>query len=424
MSRKRRRRSKRIKRIKNRGLFFIWFIVIIYIIYSIYNSFNKVALENQVFLASATYYVDLFDEQLKKATSIPRGTKIIINKEKILKDDENNMYYEINVNSIKYYVKKDNIVNNEKDIVMEQYVYVRTPINLLEEDNNGKLLTLVKKGEQLEVIDFDKINNEGIVNIYTVKVRNITGIIAGEYTALDKKTALLNYKPEKYYDVHEKRGNRYGGGYAGNLDYYPAPKPTFKDNKMPDPVYALYLNSGSNVISHIDQYIDLVKNTKINAFVIDIKDNQSSGYASPVMKQYSITNYNKANNSFDRYKTAITKLKDAGYYVIGRITVFKDKYYAIDHPEHAISSNKDGSLFLHQNTYWPSAYQRDVWEFNVNLAKEAVKEMGFNEIQFDYVRFPDKTKEYEKQGLLNFRNTYNEEKAQAIQRFVRYACNE
>ena len=43
--------------------------------------------------------------------------------------------------------------------------------------------------------------------------------------------------------------------------------------------------------------------------------------------------------------------------------------------------------YYHTGAYWPSPYDRDVWYFNVELAKEAVKEFGFNEINFDYVRF-------------------------------------
>ena len=50
--------------------------------------------------------------------------------------------------------------------------------------------------------------------------------------------------------------------------------------------------------------------------------------------------------------------------------------------------------------------------------------MGFNEIQFDYVRFPDRTYKLEENGTMNMRNDYGEEKAQAIQRFLMYACDE
>ena len=80
--------------------------------------------------------------------------------------------------------------------------------------------------------------------------------------------------------------------------------------------------------------------------------------------------------------------------------------------------------FLHNGSYWPSAFNRLVWEYNVELAKEAVTEMGFNEIQFDYVRFPDRTYSYEKSGEISRQNTYGEEKAQAIQKCLMYASDE
>ena len=109
--------------------------------------------------------------------------------------------------------------------------------------------------------------------------------------------------------------------------------------------------------------------------------------------------------------------------MIGRITVFKDNYYALDHPENTIIDKTTGKSFIHNNSYWPSAYSRDVWEFNVELAKEAVTLMGFNEIQFDYVRFPDRTSS-KVESNLDFQNKYNEEKAEAIQNFLFYACDE
>ena len=82
-------------------------------------------------------------------------------------------------------------------------------------------------------------------------------------------------------------------------------------------------------------------------------------------------------NSFEKYQSAIKKLKDAGYYVIGRITVFKDSFLVSDHQEVALKDTSTGGAFLHNGSYWPSAFNRYVWEYNVELAKEAVKEMGF-----------------------------------------------
>jgi hypothetical protein len=285
-------------------------------------------------------------------------------------------------------------------------------------------LSLVNKGEELTVLGYDELDKDGKVKNYKVQYKEETGYINSKYIVFNHDESLLNYDQDGTYQVHAKRGDAYGGGNAANLDYYPVEKPKFENNVMPEKVYALYLNSGKDVIGKVDSYIEYAKTTKINAFVVDIKDNATPGYKSLVMKELSPTNYKYANNSFETYQAAIKKIKDAGFYVIGRITTFKDEYYVEDHKENAIYNKSTNSPLKHQKAYWPSPYQRDVWEFNVKLAKEAVKEMGFNEIQFDYVRFPDGTGSYEKAGTIDYKNTYNEEKAQAIQRFLMYACDE
>ena len=69
--------------------------------------------------------------------------------------------------------------------------------------------------------------------------------------------------------------------------------------------------------------------------------------------------------------------------------------------------------------YWPAVYCRDVWEYKVSLALEAAERFGFDEIQFDYIRFPDAdTDNYDS------KNQWNESKAQAIERFLMYAVDE
>ena len=190
---------------------------------------------------------------------------------------------------------------------------------------------------------------------------------------------------------------------------------------MPDEVYALYINGSAGIKKSIDGYIEFAKTTKINAFVVDIKDNTVPAYKSEVYKELSPTNYKYANNSVEDYKEAITKLKDNGFYLIGRITTFKDDYYALDNKDDAIGK-KSGGLLQQGGSYWPSPFKRGVWEFTIKLAKEAVELFGFNEIQFDYVRFPDRLTGIE--STIDYKNTYGEEKAQAIQRFLMYATNQ
>lgn len=406
---------------KARVLIFILGVLIVsFIIFLLLKGINKVVIkQNYKYLANNQSEITLYTLDYNETLQIARGTKVEII-ESIT--NENKEYYKIKYNNTEYLVFKENVVNSEDDIILEKEMYVRTPVTIYESEDSIKILGMAKKGEKLDIVGYNKVNEDGSISMYKIKYNDIDGYVYGKYLVNNKELSLVNYDEDENYQIHKKRGDSFGGGDAGNLDYYPYEKAKFENNVMPDEVRALYLNSG--VVSNVDAYIKIAKNSGINAFVVDIKDNTSPAYPAKAMQEYSITNYNKAINSYETYKKAIKKLKDEGFYVIGRITVFKDSYYAKDHPEDTIKDNNTNSSYNHDGSYWPSAFKRNVWEYNVKLAIESVQEMGFNEIQFDYVRFPDRTGNLEKKGVINFGNVYKEDKAQAIQQFVMYACDE
>ena len=364
------------------------------------------------YLSSNTIQVKLYDMNYTEIKELPRGTKVQ-ELEKV--QNENETYIKIKYEDQEYLVKEENL---NEDIVQEKEIYVRTP-SILYENEDGKILSQLKKGDKLEITGYDKLDVTGKVNMYKVKQDGIEGYVYEKYLNQNEQEALKNYD-NGYYETHLSRNDTLGGGDAASLDYYPYEKPIFKDNPMPEEVNALYINAQS--VKNIDEYIEIAKQTKINAFVVDIKDNTSPAYKSEVMKKLSPTNYSNAILETDEYKSAIKKIKDNNFYAIGRITTFKDDYYAIDNPTDTIYDKRSNEPFNHNDSYWPSAYSRNVWYFNVELAKEAVNTMGFNEIQFDYVRFPDRTSYLEQ--YLDYKNQYNETKAQALQQFVMYACDE
>lgn len=220
--------------------------------------------------------------------------------------------------------------------------------------------------------------------------------------------------------LHADRGDSYGGGDAAGLDYDAYEKPKFENNVMPGTVKALYLNN--EAIRNPEAYIAVADGCGINAFVVDVMDGGAIGYASPVMQQYSPSAYEDAYNTLEDYQAAVKKLKDSGYYVIGRITAFNDPNLAADHPE-CVVADLSGRPLKIGGMYWPSVYSRDVWQYKVDLALEAARTMGFNEIQFDYVRFPDGTWGYDEAGTIDYRNTNDESRAQAVQRFLQYAAD-
>ena len=370
-------------------------------------------------VASTSLTVPLYDFDYNEIIQIKRGEEVTILKDNIINNEQE--YSQIKYDKNEYYILSSNLVDDINDAVLEKEMYVRTSVTLYENLESIKIKGLVEKGEKLEVLGFNSINDDGSVDMYKVKYNEQEGYVYGKYLVNNYEESILNYDEEGIYQIHKKRGDSWGGGDAGTLDYYPYEKPKFENNVMPSEVRSLYMDASA--VYNVDEYIKLAKESGINAIVVDIKDG-TVAYPANAMKEYSITNYNRAINSYEEYKNAIKKIKDAGLYVIGRITTFKDSNYATDHPEDTILDTATGKSYNHDGSYWPSAFSRDVWEFNVSLAIESVKEMGFNEIQFDYVRFPDRVQSLEKAGKIDYNNTYNESKAQAIQRFVMYACDE
>ena len=385
---------------------------------------NKNELQETKYLASKTKEVTAYikdkEGTLKEKEKLIRGTEIKTRGSKEI--IEETTYQKVYINKNTYYIKEENLVTDKNKIVQEEKIYDRTPTYILEDLETAKISGLAKKEDELQVLGYNKIQEDGEVDYYYIQINDIKGYVKSNYTTMTKEEAAKNYEAETYDQIHSKVADTFNGGKAINLDFYPEEKPKFQNNVMPDSVYALYLNNGANVIKNIDDYIELAKDTKINAFVLDIKDNETPGYPANTFKELSPTNYERAINSYDDYKNAVTKLKEAGFYVIGRITTFKDNFYIQDHKEDAITNKQTNEPYLHTGSYWPSPYSRNVWYYTVSLAKEAVKEFGFNEINFDYVRFPDRMQSVE--NNVDLLNNYNEDKSQAIQRFVQYATDE
>lgn len=369
------------------------------------------------FISSENAVVQSYNDDLSPVLEINRGAKVKVYQNKIKKEDK--LYYQVEYDNKKYLVLEKHVTYKENETVLEKELYVRTAATVTTEQ--GEIIGLVNKGDQVKILGFDKLNN-GFVNKYKILFNDKESFVYGKYLVNKKEDSLLNYDPTGAFLIHSKRKNTQGGGSAENLDFFPRNKPKFENNVMPSEVRSLYINASA--VRRIDEYIAFAKENNINALVIDIKDNTMPGYESEVMKKYSITSYNNAISSEKNYMEYIKKAKDAGLFLIGRITIFKDSYFVKDNPTSAIINKETNEPLVHNGSKWPSAFNRLVWEYNIELAKEAVLKMGFNEIQYDYVRFPDRTKGLEDAGKIDMSNTYNEDKAAAIQRFLMHAADE
>jgi hypothetical protein len=147
---------------------------------------------------------------------------------------------------------------------------------------------------------------------------------------------------------------------------------------------AVYLTGISAGISKkTDQIIQLSKTTELNAVVIDIKEDGKVNYESQIPEVRSIGAFIK----YYKPEEVIKKLHENNIYVIGRVVVFKDSYLATKRADLAIKQ-PNGQLWKeNKHTPWTNPYNQDVWKYNIDIAKEAI-DKGFDEIQFDYVRFP------------------------------------
>lgn len=191
----------------------------------------------------------------------------------------------------------------------------------------------------------------------------------------------------------------------------PTPTPT-PEPKEPVKVRALYL-SGSTVGKSLDHYIDLANKTELNSLVIDIKENGIINYESQIALAQELSLSKKVYD----VNEVLKKCHDNDIYVIGRIVVFRDNGLSTIKPDYAIKKH-DGSLWKEGKLgSWTNPYVKQVIDYNIEIAKEAVA-LGFDEIQFDYVRFPTaSSKEV----------TYGEnppDKSETISSFLRLANEE
>ncbi len=416
---KKRRRKRKIKVGRLLLLLVIVFIIFL-LVFFLFKGVKDVVIDKKsMYLASDKSDVILYnyddDNNFKETSTGIRGRKVI-SYNKVIEED-NVKYTEIDYDNSSYYVASGNLVSDIKDVVLEKIKYVRTSSTIYENDKDTKISSFIKKGNEVSIVGYDFVNDDGSVNMYKISKGDITGYVYGKYLVDTLEDATANYNENGVYDTHKDRkyaGRELYGGKASTLDYYPYEKIEFDGNPLMKNAKAMYLNAG--VIGSIDSYLKIAKENGVNAIVVDIKDG-AMAYSSEVAKEVSPTAYATAINDNSVYKSAIDKIKDAGIYAIGRIVVFNDVHYGKDHPEDCISSSASSRL-------WPSAYSRGAWEYNVNLAIEGAKEMGFNEIQFDYVRFPEDAYNMSIKGNTDFKNKYDEEKAEAVQNFLFYATDQ
>lgn len=152
----------------------------------------------------------------------------------------------------------------------------------------------------------------------------------------------------------------------------------------PDHVRGIYVTGHSAGGARFQTLLELVKSTELNAMVIDIKDD----YGNLTFRPDEDSPFYDISKPYigDPVKM-MEVLEENQIYPIARIVVFKDSVLAKQRPD--LSFLENGNVWVNnRKEAFVNPYEKEVWEYNVEIAKKAV-ELGFQDIQFDYVRFPE-----------------------------------
>ena len=158
--------------------------------------------------------------------------------------------------------------------------------------------------------------------------------------------------------------------------------------ETPEAVKAVYMSSWvAGTKSIRDKIILLAEETEVNAIVIDVKD--YTGKISFTPKNGTLLAYGSSERRIADIDELIEELHSKNIYVIGRVAVFQDPHMTKTHPEYAVktASNKDLVWKDDKGISWLDAGAEEVWEYSALIGEEAYAR-GFDEINYDYIRFP------------------------------------
>lgn len=165
-------------------------------------------------------------------------------------------------------------------------------------------------------------------------------------------------------------------------------KPKVKHLETPEPLKAVYMSACYAGTPSLRQtLVDLANETEINAIVIDIKD--FSGTISFLTDNPKLEVGEAGEGcGVPDMQDFIKELHEQDIYVIGRITVFQDPLYTKHRPDLAVKRESDGAVWKdYKGISFIEVGAKDYWDYIVEISKEAYA-MGFDELNFDYVRFP------------------------------------
>lgn len=173
-------------------------------------------------------------------------------------------------------------------------------------------------------------------------------------------------------------------------------------------------------INKLEKVLGIAKASEINSLVIDIKNDHGHVTWNSDLEVVKDVGSN-VDVWFKDYTPLMDYLKQNEIYTIARVVAFKDPFFADSKPEHAIQL-KEGGVYLDNNgESWVNPFDEYIWNYVVAVSREAALR-GFDEIQYDYVRFPDRAGHYN--PITEFPGRKDRNKDEGIEDFLNFARKE
>lgn len=152
----------------------------------------------------------------------------------------------------------------------------------------------------------------------------------------------------------------------------------------PPEVRGIYMTAYTAGTSRLDELIKFIKDNGLNAAVVDVKG--PNGEPAFIFKNDILQKYNPAKQLYGA-GMVVKKLHDNGIYAIARVFVFQDPYMVSREPNFALKRKGGGLWADYKGVKWMDPTHFGVWQYNATVMREAYN-AGFDEVQFDYIRFP------------------------------------
>jgi hypothetical protein len=181
----------------------------------------------------------------------------------------------------------------------------------------------------------------------------------------------------------------YGGEASLSESEPPADtRPVIKHVPLPEPVKAIYMTSCvAGTPTFRVKLIELIRETEVNAVVIDVKD-YSGTISFPPQSEAWKPAWQEARCGTSDMQQLIALLHDHNIFTIARITVFQDPFYAPKHPKLAVLRSDRSTVWEDdKGLSFIDVAARPYWDHIIELAVDSYN-IGFDELNFDYVRYP------------------------------------